>query len=360
MNPVLRTPRLTLRPPAPEDAPRLAALSSDPRIARMVSAMPYPNTPEAVGAFVARQPLIEAEGGRVWTICDSEGPQGMVGLHADPLRRAEADLGYWLAAAVWGRGYATEAARAAIAEGFARGGSGEGFAEIAASCFLDNPASGNVLRKIGFLDAGKTGPLFSLGRGEEAEAAFLRMERGRRPAPLPFLETERLILAPLQDEEAAALAAVGDAPEIARWMARLPSPFTEAAALERIRRSRFRGAPGFRLGLRRKAEGDLIGEWGVGPADPSGAPDLSYWLGRAHRGRGYAREATQALLGYLFEAFDAPRIRAEASSDNAPSRALLEALGFSERGAYLLGEDRILRYDLQRTVWIIRRKESAT
>ena len=40
--PVIESRRLTLRAPAPQDAPRLARLASDPDIARMTTRMPHP------------------------------------------------------------------------------------------------------------------------------------------------------------------------------------------------------------------------------------------------------------------------------------------------------------------------------
>ncbi|WP_018632906.1 GNAT family N-acetyltransferase [Neomegalonema perideroedes] len=359
MNPVLRTPRLTLRPMTPEDAPRLAALANDPRVARMVSSISQPYGVEQAEAFIARHPLLEEEGGRVWAICDSDGLQGAMGLHADPLRRAEAELGYWLGFEVWGRGYATEAGRAVVAEGFARGGSGEGFAEITAGYFADNPASGNALRKLGFRDKGETRAVFCQARGEEVDCLRLDLSAEDAPPPPPFLETGRLILAPLQDEQAAELARIGNDPEIARRMANLPSPFTEAAALERIRASRFRGAPGFRLGLTRKADGALIGEWGVGPKDAAGAPDVSYWLSRAAQGQGCAREASAALLDYLFTTLKAPAVRAERLKTNAASGRLLEALGFESSGEYPLGDEAVVLYELTRAAWKDRREEGA-
>ncbi|MDD2869037.1 GNAT family N-acetyltransferase [Neomegalonema sp.] len=359
MNPVLRTPRLTLRPMTPKDAPRLVALAGDPRVARMVSSIPQPYTVGEAGDFIARHALILEEGGRVWAICDSEGLQGAVGLHADPLRRAEAELGYWLGFEAWGRGYATEAGRAVLAEGFARGGSGEGFAELTSGYFTDNPASGKVLRKLGFRDRGEIRPVFCRARGEEVDCLRLDLAAGDAPPAPPFIDTARLILAPLQDEDAAELARIGDDPGIARQMANLPSPLTEAAALERIRASRFRGAPGFRLGLRRKADGALIGEWGVGPRNAAGAPDISWWLTRAARGQGYAREASAGLLDYLFAAFAAPAVRAEILRTNAASRRLPEALGFRASGEYPLGGEAVIIYELTRALWTSRRGEGA-
>ena len=359
MRPILRTPRLTLRPMTPEDAPRLAALAGDPRVALMVSSIPQPYATEQAQEFIARHPLIEEEGGRVWAICDSEGLQGAMGLHANPLRRAEAELGYWLGAELWGRGYATEAGQAVIAEGFARGGSGEGFSELTAGYFLDNPASGHALRKLGFRDTGEVKPVFCRGREAEVETIRLSLDAKDKPPAPPFLETGRLILAPLQEADSAELARIGDSPEIARQMASLPSPFAEAAALERIRASRFRGAAGFRLGLRLKSNGALIGEWGVGPRNAAGAPDLSYWLAESARGQGFAREASAALIDYVFAELKAPALRAESLRENAASRRLLEALGFSGSGEYPFGGTTIVPYELTRAAWAERRRESA-
>ncbi|HKG93136.1 MAG TPA: GNAT family protein [Gemmatimonadaceae bacterium] len=65
---------------------------------------------------------------------------------ADPVaEHARGELGYWVGAGMWGRGYATEAARAVVSFGFAT----LGLNRIQARHFLRNPASGRVLQKLG-------------------------------------------------------------------------------------------------------------------------------------------------------------------------------------------------------------------
>jgi [ribosomal protein S5]-alanine N-acetyltransferase len=60
------------------------------------------------------------------------------------------EFGYWLGRRYWGRGYATEAARRALAFAFT-----ELNAErLTAGWFHDNPASGRVLEKLGFVADG--------------------------------------------------------------------------------------------------------------------------------------------------------------------------------------------------------------
>ena len=89
---------------------------------------------------------------------------GMLGLEQREPARTE--LGYWLGRSFWGRGYATEAARAALA-----------WAHrvwrrkvIWAGHFAENPASGQVLCKAGFLYTGEVVQTPCVARGGEAAA----------------------------------------------------------------------------------------------------------------------------------------------------------------------------------------------
>jgi RimJ/RimL family protein N-acetyltransferase len=62
---------------------------------------------------------------------------GAVGFAEDPDRKGEAELGYWIARKHWRRGYATEAARAALSVARTLG-----HQRVFARHFVDNPASG--------------------------------------------------------------------------------------------------------------------------------------------------------------------------------------------------------------------------
>jgi RimJ/RimL family protein N-acetyltransferase len=59
--------------------------------------------------------------------------------------------------------------------------------------------------------------------------------------------------------------------------------------------------------------------------EDDGRPEVSYWLGKAHWGKGYA---TQALVAFLAEANRARPIYARVAKDNLPSRRVLEKCGF--------------------------------
>lgn len=165
-----RTPRLLLRPGFPEDAPALAGAIADEAIARNLANVPWPYSMRDAEAFLAspRNPglptcLIFERG--------SGPPQlaGACGLGRRPSGAIE--LGYWLARPFWGRGLATEACGALIQIARALE-----LPRIEGSHFLDNPASGRVLEKLGFEPTGIVAPRMSCARGHEVPARLMRLE----------------------------------------------------------------------------------------------------------------------------------------------------------------------------------------
>jgi ribosomal-protein-alanine N-acetyltransferase len=145
----LVTARLVLREFVEADWPAVLAYQSDPRYLRYYAwrERDEPSVRAFVGALVAlqhEQPrrkfqlavTLPAEGGRLIGNCglridDAEGRQGNIGYELDPR--------------YWGRGYATEAARAMVALGFER----FGLHRIWSWCVADNTASAHVLEKLG-------------------------------------------------------------------------------------------------------------------------------------------------------------------------------------------------------------------
>ncbi len=165
-----RTARLLLRPGWAEDAAALAGAIADERIVRNLATAPWPYSLRDAEEFLARpcNPLLPS----LLVFARTAGDPMLVGgcgLGGTPSGGVE--LGYWIAAPFWGRGYATEAAAAVI--DIARM---LRLPRLQASFFLDNSASGNVLAKLGFVPTGITAPRPSLGRGCEARAKILSLE----------------------------------------------------------------------------------------------------------------------------------------------------------------------------------------
>jgi RimJ/RimL family protein N-acetyltransferase len=79
-------------------------------------------------------------------------------------------MGYWIACNFWGRGIATEACSALIEIAATLG-----LHSLEAGHFLDNPASGRVLEKLGFEPVGIVAPRMSCARGVEVPARMMRL-----------------------------------------------------------------------------------------------------------------------------------------------------------------------------------------
>lgn len=143
-----RTDRLLLREFVAADWRAVRAYQSDPRYLRFYE---WEERSEAdVRAFVAMFIGYRRERPRqkfqlAIVLPESGELIGNCGIRVrDPAAR-EADIGYELDPRYWGRGYATEAARAMLAHGFGP----LGLHRITAECLAENSASAHVLEKIG-------------------------------------------------------------------------------------------------------------------------------------------------------------------------------------------------------------------
>jgi ribosomal-protein-alanine N-acetyltransferase len=150
--PTLQTPRLLLRPLAITDAAAIVRLAGAREVAAYTLRIPHPYTDSDAEKFIAAAAR-HAESGQsvVFAIEVQESSHfiGAIGLEIQPTHR-HAELGYWIGVPYWGNGYATEAASAALRFGFET----LQLHRIFAMHFLENAASGRVLRKIGMRHEG--------------------------------------------------------------------------------------------------------------------------------------------------------------------------------------------------------------
>jgi RimJ/RimL family protein N-acetyltransferase len=179
-----RTDRLLLRPGWAEDAPALLAAIADEGIVRNLASVPWPYSRTDAEAFLTAERPVETPSFLLFRRTHGA-PQlvGTAGLARTP--EGAIELGYWISRPYWGLGYATEAAGAVvdIARDTLRHGA------LVAGHFLDNPASGRVLQKIGFAPTGAVDERFSIARGEKAPCKlFERVLRDASASPAASFE----------------------------------------------------------------------------------------------------------------------------------------------------------------------------
>ncbi|QNQ10562.1 GNAT family N-acetyltransferase [Sphingomonas alpina] len=163
-----RTKRLTLRPGWPEEAPELAQAIAHESVAMKLARVPWPYHQDHAADWLARPRTATSTEFVIVSHEHGHGIVGGIGLHEE--ENGLFNLGYWLTPDAWGRGYATEAGRAVLH--MAR--HALGLKRLTSGHFVDNPASGQVLHKLGFREIGRA-PLFCLARGREV--ASVKMER---------------------------------------------------------------------------------------------------------------------------------------------------------------------------------------
>jgi RimJ/RimL family protein N-acetyltransferase len=164
-----RSERLFLRPGWPEDWSELFA-----RIADEGSIGNVEQARRLVAAADARLPRGRHHPQFLITVPSGEGARlaGCIGLSPSG---GAGELGIWIAPDQRGRGYATEAARALLS--LART---LGHQRVHAACYPDDPATGRILRKIGFAPTGAMDLRFSITRGGDAAAEIHAIDLGNR------------------------------------------------------------------------------------------------------------------------------------------------------------------------------------
>lgn len=139
-----------LRPLRKQDVPALARYANNPKVASYLrDRFPHPYSPEDALRFVeyAAQTPDEC----VACVDVAGEAAGAIGLQfRKDVERCSAELGYWIGEPFWGRGLMTAAIRCFTAWAMPRFELTRVYAEV----FAENPASGRVLEKAGFVRIG--------------------------------------------------------------------------------------------------------------------------------------------------------------------------------------------------------------
>ncbi|MBD3728449.1 MAG: GNAT family N-acetyltransferase [Sphingomonadales bacterium] len=170
-----RSERLFLRPAFPEDWQAILAHVGDERVVRNLARAPWPYGEAEARSFAAMK-----QDARLPHFLVTLPGRGVIGSAGLGEYNGKPEIGYWIGRDFWGQGYATEAGRAVLE--IART---LGHKRLTAGHFVDNPASGKVLRKLGFLPTGKIRQRHSLARASEVASVEFELDLGDPEMELP-------------------------------------------------------------------------------------------------------------------------------------------------------------------------------
>lgn len=337
----ITTPRLTLRPPRPEDAAALAASIGNYDVIRWLGTLPFPYDAEDAARFIDASAGYR---GRRWLVFDHEGLVGGVGI--------DGELGYWIARPAWGKGYATEAAEVALDAYFADPGA----LPLTSCYFLGNDRSHKVLANLGFR------PTQAIQRHSVPLRQTLAMQelaigRADWQALRDYrLKTSRLSVRGVVPGQGRALHRILGHPDVAPMLSSVPLPWPLAEAENWAGWHRYRGRPAF-LALIRNPWRRAVGVLTVAHDAQTGGVGIGCVIEPGHCDKGYGAEAVGAFVGDLFRRFDLPELSAAHFADNARSARVLAKLGFREVhrlprfSAARLEEAENIHYRLSRSEW---------
>jgi RimJ/RimL family protein N-acetyltransferase len=336
----LAGPRLRLRPWQAADAPDLVAALASPDVHRFI-ALPHPYTRADADRFITGIARPGRADGSALECAVAEAATGrLVGSAA--LRLVDdAEVGYWIAPAAQGNGYAAEAATVLADWAFSCG-----LARVRLACDVRNVASVRTALAAGYRYEGiARAAIVSPGggsvpprRGELARFARLPDDPvGPVPYAFPQLPAEGLSDGVLQlrvsrEEDAPALAETDDELTL-RW------GFTGVAHTEaQARRESASGALQWLVGATAPftmvdvATGLVAGSLRLRKAGPPQVGGIGYVVHPAFRGRGYTTRALRLLVPWAFEVADFARLELGAKEGNVASLRAAANAGFEPDG----------------------------
>ena len=172
---IIQTGRLRFRPWAEADAEVLFKYASDPDVGPRAGWPPHQSVEESLRTI---REIFTND--RTWALelKETGEPIGCMGYYPYGesnigIGENDVELGYWIAKPFWNRGLCTEALRAMIDWCFNE----KGFRTLWCDYFVDNPASGRVMEKCGFVYTGQVTNCPKLEVGSDRPVRVMQLER---------------------------------------------------------------------------------------------------------------------------------------------------------------------------------------
>jgi ribosomal-protein-alanine N-acetyltransferase len=343
----LRTRRLSIRPLTPADGADVYAVFAAPEVMRYWNSSPPADLEEA-GEWARYLAGMQRRLGYAQWRVSERGTGRLVGIAGlQPLDGGpEVELTYALVPSAWGRGFATEAAAAALRFAFEE----SGLERVVGIAKRENGASVAVLRKAGLRSLGEAE--FWGKRWEKYELAAADW-RAEQAASHPPLRTGRLELRRFAGPDLAPLLVAFGDPQVMRFVGSERKPLTGNGVKVLMRTASGHWSDhGFGLlAVVERASGRVIGEAGLQVLEAGPDVELGYTLSRAAWGRGYATEAARAVLRWAFAGLGLERVVAVADPAHAASLRVLDKLGMRRVGMRRCYGANMVEHALSMSAW---------
>ena len=151
---------------------------------------------------------------------------------------------------------------------------------------------------------------------------------------IPTLETERLVLRPFCQGDAAEVSRFAGDRSVAATTSNIPHPYDEGMACEWIAEHQlmFEKDGGVVFAITLKADGSLVGAVGLSSMAKAHQAELGYWIGKPYWGLGYCTEAAREVLEYAFGVLRLSRVHAGHFARNPASGRVMQKIGMRREG----------------------------
>ena len=153
-----------------------------------------------------------------------------------------------------------------------------------------------------------------------------------------IIQTMRLILDPLRDEDTAAVFAYRSDPMTSRYQGWKPADEAEVARFIADQHARPFGTPDSwcQLAIRERASGEMLGDFGVHfPPTLDDPIEFGLSLRPDAQRKGFARESMEAAMDLAFGQWGYRRVVASVDPRNTASVALCRALGMRQEAHHV-------------------------
>jgi RimJ/RimL family protein N-acetyltransferase len=147
------------------------------------------------------------------------------------------------------------------------------------------------------------------------------------------LRADGIVLRPWRLDDAPAVTAACQDPEIARWIPLIPIPYREEHARMFLEDSvrRFESGEGYAFAVLDSETRELAGSIAI-RVQPFSTGHIGYWVAREARGRGIATTALAALCRWAVDELDLKRLELVTDPENLASQRVAEKAGFQREG----------------------------